>query len=149
MCRGGGGRPETKHDLVGAAHTAGHCFPLGARPWLLLGSVAQLGAGDRGSCCPWWIQSSSGGSRMPGKLQGTQELPCCSPRGMQVAWAGTKRVRILGPAVKSGCVWVPGECESPAGTDAGMPQAPHQHEQSVGLVPFSFHLSHLYPFSSH
>lgn len=32
-----GGRPETKHDLVGAAHTAGHCFPLAVWPWMLLG----------------------------------------------------------------------------------------------------------------
>lgn len=150
MPGGGGGRTETKHDLVGGAHTAAHCFPLGdagldlARAlrcsWVLGGVLPA-----RGGCRQVWQEPRAW------KAPGTWGSGHGTQRPTTVAWTGTKRSGVQEPPVKPsvpGCLGRPhGHCwvQAVAGGPGswGKLQAPHQqqHPLEISVTFFSPELS--------
>lgn len=164
----GGGRTETKHDLVGGAHTAAHCFPLGdagldparalRRSWGLGGPACLRGL--RGRFGRSGVQSSWKAPRLRGSGHGVRE---------GVGWPGNaggldkhKRVLILGAPSEISCAWVPRE---PPGVSPPRPllaprcgkavasgpgsmrklQAPHQRQHPLWFSPIFFLLSSPFP----
>lgn len=119
----GEGRTETKHDLVGGAHTAAHCFPrrdTGLDPARALRRSWGLRWG--GPACPWQLPGRFGRSWVPGKHRGCWaqdrafgSVVRCSCRwdaGLARAhrwWLGQAQKRILGAPSEISCAWVPRE----------------------------------------
>lgn len=111
---GEGGRTETKHDLVGGAHTAAHCFPLGdtgldpvRAPRCSWGLGSPPAHGSSGVQGPWKVLGPWGQGLVLGMCPTAVTAEVRAGQGMLVPWMGTTRVLILGPSGEISCARVP------------------------------------------